>query len=280
VNTSTTLTARRSPSLLRCGSARLGALLVALTALTLTSCSHSYTSFEEPGVRGRIVDADTQQPIAGVVVFGYYATVEGSFGGGERVQDVLRVFEVESDASGVFEIPAWSSGTQLVKGEARNQFPAMGFYKGGYQTVNKRLGSLRQWTPFNLKGAASYTVDGKVYDWRALAHEMKAAKSEKERYTALIDARDSTGYKGECGWEQHVKLLWAQHVEWKEWLKRNLPAEGLNERGYKKSSYQHPDRDLSLSNQSAVDNIFDSFEAKQSTWACRKPAEMFPGAKK
>lgn len=246
-------------------------------AALVGSCSTSHAEFEEPGIRGKIVDADTQQPLPGVVVFGYYATVEGSLGGGESLQDVVRVFEVESDANGVFEIPPWSSGTQKIKGEARNQFPAMGFFKGGYKTMNKRLGSLRQWSPFNLKGTATYTLDGRVYDWTAQPHEMRAATTEKERYTALIDARDSTGYKGPCGWEQHAMLLMAQHVEWMSWYQRNIPVKDLDAKGYPKGTMTVPPelQRYSFVFETGVDSLINTFDKSPEQWKCANPRIAF-----
>lgn len=245
----------------------------AFNLLVLSACANPH--FDEPGIRGKIVDGETQQPLAGVVVFGYYATVEGSFGGGEKLQDVVRVFEVETDASGIFEIPAWSSVNQKISGEARTQFPAMGMFKGGYKTMNKRMGSLRWWAPQNMSPQSHYTPDGNVRDWTAFPHAMSAVKTEKERYTALIDLRDSTGYKGECGWEQHAALLWAQHNEWKGWLKRNIPAEGLDSAGYKLPTYAHPDRLLSLSNKSSVDGLLEAYASQPAKWKCADPNVVF-----
>jgi hypothetical protein len=232
--------------------------LATLFVLMLAGCGYSYVGYDEPGIRGKIVDAETKQPIAGAIVYGYYATVEGNLGGGERVKEVLRSFEVVSDANGSFEIAPWRLEKRLAKGVARNQFPVMGIYKGGYQAYGKRLESLRYWGPASHLPTTPMTPVNNIFDHSARPHELKKAANEKARYSALIDAGDALAYADSdapCGWEKHTALLLEMHNEWKEFLKRNIPPDGLDARGYKKSSYSHPNRDWMLSNKSALDRL-------------------------
>ena len=256
------------------------ATVVVLALITLSACSYSIAPFDEPGVRGKVIDHDTKAPLQGVIVYGYYATVEGSIGGGESVKEVLRSFEAETDANGVFELPPWKSSLKLVRGEPRDQFPRLGFYKGGYAAVGDSLTTLRKWYPQGPEsGERVIANNGNLYDWTARPQALKKAKTERERYDALRDSSDSVMTTGPCGWEDYKNLLWAKHVEWKAFLQRNIPPDGLDSRGYKKSSFSHPDRDLALSSESSVDVIISNFLGAGDTWRCQNPERLFSKAK-
>lgn len=254
------------------------AIVVAWALITLSGCSYSIAPFDEPGVRGKVIDHDTKAPIQGVIVYGYYATVAGSIGGGESVKEVLRSFEAETDANGVFELPPWKSSLKLVRGEPRDQFPRLGFYKGGYAAVGDLLTTLRKWYPQGPEsGERVISNNGTLYDWTARPQALKKAKTERERYDALRDSSDSVMTTGLCGWEDYKKLLWAKHVEWKDWLKRNIPAEGLDNFGYPKSNQPAPEWFYSISNKSGVDALMVSFLARRDEWKCANPEKAFFG---
>ena len=253
------------------------AIVVVLALATLSACSYSIAPFDEPGVRGKVIDHDTKAPLQGVIVYGYYATVEGSIGGGESVKEVLRSFEAETDANGVFELPPWKSSLKLVRGEPRDQFPRLGFYKGGYAAVGDSLTTLRKWYPQGPEsGERVIANNGALYDWTARSQALKKAKTERERYDALRDSQDSMMSTGTCGWEDYKKLLWAKHVEWKGWIVRNVPTEHLDIEGYGKGNYFHPDPDVrTYTARSAVDALKKQFAGAEGAWKCANPNNVF-----
>jgi hypothetical protein len=254
----------------------------AATGATTTSVHSAATpakksaQFSEPAVTGLMLDADTQKPIAGVVIFGHYATVQGSVAGGESIAQVLHTFEVETDANGSFTIPAWDSGDQAIKGEPRSRFPMIGFYKDGYAFTYKNLQSLRHWVPSNKASTQDVTIKDNVYDWRAKPHLMTAVSSEKERYRALIDSRDGLVSVGECGWEKNVKFLMAQHLAWKDWYQRNIPAEQTDGRGYPKVGFRHDQiASWGISSPTTVDRLLNEFDQNKSQFKCANPNTVF-----
>jgi hypothetical protein len=259
----------------------------AATGATTTSVHSAATpakksaQFSEPAVTGLMLDADTQKPIAGVVIFGHYATVQGSVAGGESIAQVLHTFEVETDANGSFTIPAWDSGDQAIKGEPRSRFPMIGFYKDGYAFAYKNLQSLRHWVPSNKASTQDVTIKDNVYDWRAKPHLMTAVSSEKERYRALIDSRDGHVSVGECGWEKNVKFLMAQHLAWKDWYARNVPSDQLDKAGYPKDSYSiGAQASWGISNPTTFDRLTKNYQSNKGAWQCAAPDHVFGDFKK
>jgi hypothetical protein len=248
------------------------ALIVALT-LALTACSYSSGRFEEPGLRGKLIDATTLKPVSGAIVYGYYATAEGSLAGGETIKRIPHVFEVESDANGVFDIPPWKSDWAITRGEPRQRFPSIAIYKDGYKLDLQNLSTIADWVSQTDQAGAPVKANN-VIDWTATPSKLKPVTTELERYNALNNSNAGYAEKGDCGWEQHSKLLWAQHVAWKAWLQRNVPAEGLDSRGYKKGSYSHPNRDLLLSHTSALDQMIETYSTKGTTWKCSSPTNL------
>jgi len=245
-------------------------------ATLLSACTYSAGSFDEPGLRGKLIDAETSQPVQGAVVYGYYATAAGSLGGGETIKEILRVFEVESNAEGIFEVPAWKTSWSITSGEPRQRFPAIAIYKDGYKLDLQNLATIAHWvSQTKLPGEATRT--GNVIDWTAVPVQLKPTKTERERYDALSNSNYAYAELGECGWEQHVKVLVAQHRAWKQWLKRNVPAEGLDADGYTRSGYGHPDVDLRsrISHRSGVDNILLASSRQKATKKCLDPKTLF-----
>lgn len=251
--------------------------VVAFVAATLLSaCTYSTGSFDEPGLRGKLIDAETSQPVQGAVVYGYYATAAGSLGGGETIKEILRLFEVESNAEGIFEVPAWKISWSIKSGEPRQRFPAIAIYKDGYKLDLQNLSTIADWVS-QTKLPGEPTRTGNVIDWTAVPVQLKSTKTERERYDALNNSNYGYAAIGECGWEQHVKLLVAQHWAWKGWLKRNVPAEGLDADGYTRSGYGHPDVDLRsrISHRSTVDNILHASSSQRATKKCIDPRTLF-----
>ena len=253
----------------------LGYIALLATTILCASCSYSIQGFDEPGLRGVVQDEVTRQPLAGVVVYGYFSTVEGSLAGGESVKEILHVFEVESDTNGVFEIPPWHASSTLVRGDPRDRFPVIGLFKGGYQTRTDSLNSIRHWYPNNPKPTETVLVKDRMLDRTATPTLMRPAITELQRYSALIDSGDAYASIGKCGWEQHVRLLLAQHVQWKSWLRRNIPVEHLTSEGYSKGTYAHPYPHFQYSHKSGVDQLIDTYASGKLKGNCSIPSKVF-----
>ena len=254
---------------------RMNHVVAFVAATLLSACTYSTGSFDEPGLRGKLIDAETSQPVQGAVVYGYYATAAGSLGGGETIKEILRVFEVESNAEGIFEVPAWKTSWSITSGEPRQRFPAIAIYKDGYKLDLQNLASIAHWvSQTKLPGEATRT--GNVIDWTAVPAQLKPTKTELERYNALKNSNYAYAEIGACGWEQHVKLLTAQHVAWKNLIQRNVPTAYLDGSGYSKGTYFHPDPGMgAFGNRSVRDQLLTYAKEHPTRWKCTSPESLF-----
>lgn len=102
-----------------------------LLVAPLSGCAYSYSA---GSIEGRVVDAETEQPLEGVIVVANWALEFGWEGGSLAT---LYLTEAQTDANGRYFIPAW--GPKKVPGklpsEARlkNDDPALYFYLNGYE---------------------------------------------------------------------------------------------------------------------------------------------------
>jgi hypothetical protein len=265
-----TAVAQSSANALKVAPAFTGASLTAHAAPPATP------RFSEPGLTAKLVDTDSKQPLAGALVYGYYATVEGTVGG-ERLAQVVRGFATETDANGVFNLAAWDTGAEAIKGEPRSRFPMIAIFKPGYQVEYQTLKSLQQWRSNARMEGRTYRLNNNVYDWTAYPFELTATKTEKERYTALTDANDGMMFVGDCGWEVYSKVLLAQHNELKDWYRRNLPPESLDQNGYMKGTAQKPKEFWAINTvfETTVDRLLANYSAKLESAKCSDPRSLF-----
>ena len=99
--------------------------------LPLQGCATG--SYSAESIEARVVDADTGQPVEGVVVDAFWLLSQGSFGGGGVPPPPLQILETVTDKNGHFKFPAWgpipnrTSGTYFW-----GKDPLLIFFKRGY----------------------------------------------------------------------------------------------------------------------------------------------------
>lgn len=255
--------------------AKVPNLSVLLLLVLLTGCSYSMPDINEPGIKGKVVDAETQAAIADVIVYGYYAAVEGSFAGGESVTNVVRSFETTTDANGVFELAPWNPGRTFLQGTPRDQWPRIGFFKGGYRVVGDSLTTFRRWYPQGPQ-TGDKVSKGNFDDLTTRPQALTKAKNERERYDALRDANDSAMMTGRCGWEGYAKLLLALHNEKKLMMRQTISTQDIDSEGYLKSGRAGPQFPFTnLYQRTAVDQLKKAFDASATSWKCANPTAVF-----
>ena len=79
-----------------------------------------------------VVDAETSQPLEGVIVTANWQLVTGSLGGGEIPKGQLVVMESVTDKNGRLYFEGWTK-TNFSTGELRNQDPYIVMFKPAYQ---------------------------------------------------------------------------------------------------------------------------------------------------
>lgn len=107
-------------------------------ALSLSACVTVYPPpYSAEPIKARVVDADTKQPLEGVVVTADWE-LRGSVGalplGGSSYAGELMVMEAVTGRNGMFHFPAWGPIRQD-KGWLQNHDPRLILFKSGYRHV-------------------------------------------------------------------------------------------------------------------------------------------------
>lgn len=111
--------------------------LVTVTCL-LTATVNAQPTFTAEAITGKVVDEETGEPLAGVIIVAKW-TVEESFVG--RDNDLLNVMETVSDKNGNYGFPAWGP-----KPVPTSPFPVFGsgndplvvYFKSGYWPTKEK----------------------------------------------------------------------------------------------------------------------------------------------
>lgn len=83
----------------------LSSIFVLLSVALLSACAGSLTYTVEP-IEGRVIDADTKQPLEGVIVVAHWELEHGTVGGNVP-SGQLNVMEAVTDSAGKFSFPGF-----------------------------------------------------------------------------------------------------------------------------------------------------------------------------
>jgi hypothetical protein len=238
---------------------------------------------KEPAIAGRVLDRDTRQGLAGVVVFGFYepavdATVNGVRSSWMR-DCALHVFEAVSGPDGKFIVPAWKDLYALPPPARWNV--SVVFFKGGYETTGlemensiagwgasakspKRAGSRVELTsqPIQLNRIRPFNTKNDLVELR---HWQSHARASFARRSARP-----------CDWERTPQTLLALHHERKNLIRMALGAQNLDRDGYGRAGSAPPHSDLDYTQRSEVDLIIAEQARSLAAWECSDPNKIFP----
>jgi hypothetical protein len=104
-------------------------LLIMVVLMFFVTSAHAWLIYSKPEFRGRIIDAQTKEPIEGVVVVVVYYdhTIIGGPGGGGT--SVIKTKETLTDKKGEFYFPAY---TTLIGPNSREDYADFIIFKPGY----------------------------------------------------------------------------------------------------------------------------------------------------
>lgn len=176
-------------------------LLSALFALS--ACAAGYPpAYSAEAIEARVIDAETKQPLEGVVITADWELRGGglALGGSSNVGELM-VMEAVTDRNGKFYFPAWGPIRQS-KGELHNRDPRLILFKPGYRyeiLSNK---------PRYEDEAALEPV--RRSDWNGKAIEMKPFKGTIEQYARHLDFMTTSLesiLSEECGWKKIPRMI-------------------------------------------------------------------------
>ena len=186
-----------------------------------------------------MVDAETSQPVEGVVVVAHWQ-LEGGLEGGNNLGQMM-VMEAVTDPMGKFSFPAWGprkvpSGYSWVDNNARLKLmaPEMLFFKSGYEY--QRLSN--DFNEKNVKGDLDVPLKS---DWNGKTIRMVKFKGGLKEYAGHLGFL-STSFESilseKCGWKNVPMMIIAVDQQSKSFRERGineLPSIESLEARYKNS---------------------------------------------
>lgn len=112
----------------------LFALQLLCASFALSACAAGYPpAYSAEAIEARVIDAETKQPLEGVIVTADWELRGGglALGGSSNVGELM-VMEAVTDRDGRFYFPAWGPIRQS-KGELHNRDPRLILFKSGYR---------------------------------------------------------------------------------------------------------------------------------------------------
>jgi hypothetical protein len=167
-----------------------GTGLAALSLVGAPGCSNEYSA--KPSY-GFIVDAQTRQPLPGVVVLAHW-DLEYGLEGGSAFAWVLR--EAVTDAQGRFDIPGWGpnkvpealpSGARLKDRDPRVVFFKLG-YQGITQTVAQAGKEYDRPKDFPTRGASvrEWYLNGETFQYRPAGGDARRFAQEAQAFNLVL----------------------------------------------------------------------------------------------
>ena len=177
--------------------------MLALSLLT-SACGTLFHSAQE--TRGQIVDADTGQPLEGVIVVAqwipYYA--------GPGQKGSIHAYETVTDSQGRYLIPAWGPKALPAYGQITDADPLLSIFKSGYipfvasntvRSSNAAIYPEQRRTPLG------------VSEWNEVAIKLKPFKgSDEDFHSRLLTFRGNFEIE-EGMWRNFPRMILAMDKE-------------------------------------------------------------------
>lgn len=178
-------------------------LLVVTSVLPFSACALTLT-YSADAIEAHIIDADTKQPLAGVIVTANWELEQGSYGGNRPIGQLV-ILETVTDKDGKFTFPAWGPKLALL-GHLVNKDPQLLIFKSGYES--------QQLTNTPL---ANYNKSSKRHsEWHGRTIGLKPFRGTGEGKDLLRDFKnlnssvESVIREAEaCNWKKIPKMLLA-----------------------------------------------------------------------
>lgn len=114
----------------RCRRPALVSLVAMSVAVSSAACS-APASYSSEAIQSTVIEADTNKPLAGVIVVAHWELEVGGPGGSRPIGQ-LKVMETVTDKEGRFQFPAWGP-LRRPKGVLTDKDPRILLFKPGYE---------------------------------------------------------------------------------------------------------------------------------------------------
>lgn len=194
--------------------------LSGLLMLAVSACASLQYSAEP--IEAWVVDAETNQPIEGVIVVAHWALESTSRIIPHQTNPAgsLMILETVTDKNGRFYFPAWGPKWHLGSGDLTDSDPELLFFKSGYKYI--RVSNSQYIRPIKYRdegrpvGAETKLTGAKRSSlWSGETIKMERFKGALKEYSShLDDLKGSLGFiREECNWEKTPVILIALDKE-------------------------------------------------------------------
>ena len=163
-----------------------------------------------------VVDAETGEPIEGVVVVANWQLVVGSLDG-PRPRGQLNILETVTDKNGRFYFPAWGPKLALAS-HLRHEDPALLFFKSGYFPSGESNDVTTEPNPSIIRRS----------EWNGKKIPLKKHKGDWEAlervHMALASALSFAIYGEDCEWKLIPKMFVAIENEKRGLIRKKIPG--------------------------------------------------------
>lgn len=226
-------------------------VLACLAALPACATPLRYSA--EP-IEATVIDAETKQPLEGVVVTANWQLEEGTFGGNVQAGQLM-VMEAVTDKDGKFRFPSWGP-TTVWRGHLVNDDPQLLLFKSGYEYQ-------RLYNHVSMSAYREYVLKPvRRSDWNGKTIELKPFKGTVEEYAKRFENLNyelehiATGQPEDCHWKKLQKVI----------TEMNREHKSLEEKGINPYTLHSVDKEL-LRN--------SDYYAKKGGPSCGSPKEFF-----
>jgi hypothetical protein len=170
-------------------------------------------------IEAQVIDAETKQPLPGVIVVAHWELNYSTLGGNTRAGQ-LKVMETVTDKNGTFHFPAWGPKIAIVSFLSDDQDPELLLFKSGYEY--RRL--------YNALTGEDKGAKRKS-DWNGKTIAMRPFKGTTKEYLERfhnlnVDVDQLISWRpAECNWKKIPKILLAIDHE-----RQRLTQEGVDPR--------------------------------------------------
>jgi hypothetical protein len=187
-----------------------------IVGLPLEGCALAQLpGYVAQAIEGRVVAADSGQPLEGVIV-----TVNWELVGGAHSYPVgqLYVAETLTDTQGRFSFSAWGPKSPLFAGHLHDLAPQLLFFKSDYnweRCVNEAL------SESNTSLVRSSDCNGKTFKLKRFTGTVKEYAESLGRLDAYLD--NAFFFSHDCSWKQVPRMLVALDQEQKRLVEKRIP---------------------------------------------------------
>lgn len=196
------------------------ALMLALLT-PLQSCG--FFTYQAEPIQAWVVDAETNQPLEGVIVAAHWQ-LKGGLEGGNPVGQMM-VMETVTDAKGRFYFPGWGPKLRSLKGKLKTESPGLVLFRSGYayRELENHL------TLKALRGELEIPLRS---DWDKKTIPMEEFKGTREEYAEHVHSLDNgiewARYGENCEWKEIPRMLVEIHH-----LGKQFDAHGIKLKGWR-----------------------------------------------